>query len=162
MPIKVSIIEDDDWIRENLAAQIGQTSGFSCIGCYRDGEQALLSMGKEAPDVVMMDINLPKMSGIDCVRQLKGRLPHTQYVMLTVYEDADVIFKSLLAGAVGYLLKGRTGSGAQVLEAYPKDVAGPLAASSVYTGTAGMFAAVGFEEVARRHPERPIMRLRLG
>jgi DNA-binding NarL/FixJ family response regulator len=64
-----------------------------------------------------MDINLPRMSGIDCVRVLKGQLPNTQYVMLTVYEDADVIFKSLLAGAVGYLLKGRTGSGAQVLEA---------------------------------------------
>jgi DNA-binding NarL/FixJ family response regulator len=65
-----------------------------------------------------MDINLPKMNGIDCVRQLKGQLPGTQYVMLTVYEDADLIFKSLLAGAVGYLLKGRTaGSGTQVLEA---------------------------------------------
>ena len=68
MPIKVSIIEDDDWIRENLASQIGQTSGFSCIGSYRDGEQALICMGKEAPDVVMMDINLPKMNGIECVR----------------------------------------------------------------------------------------------
>lgn len=64
-----------------------------------------------------MDINLPKMSGIDCVRHLKGQLPETQFVMLTVYEDADAIFKSLLAGAVGYLLKGRSGSGAQVLEA---------------------------------------------
>jgi DNA-binding NarL/FixJ family response regulator len=64
-----------------------------------------------------MDINLPKMSGIDCVRHLKGQLPATHFIMLTVYEDADAIFKSLLAGAVGYLLKGRSGSGAQVLEA---------------------------------------------
>ena len=64
-----------------------------------------------------MDINLPNMSGIDCVRLLKGQLPGTHFIMLTVYEDADAIFKSLLAGAVGYLLKGRSGSGAQVLEA---------------------------------------------
>ena len=70
-----------------------------------------------------MDINLPKMSGIDCVRRLKGMLPATQYVMLTVYEEADSIFKSLLAGAVGYLLKGRTGSAEKVLEAV-RDAAG--------------------------------------
>ena len=115
MPIKVSIIEDDDWIRENLAAQIGQTSGFSCIGSYRDGEQALLSIGKEAPDVVMMDINLPKMNGIECVRRLKKLVPSTQILMLTVYEDSDKIFDSLLAGASGYLLK-RTPQ-AEILEA---------------------------------------------
>ena len=64
-----------------------------------------------------MDINLPKMSGIECVRCLKGQLPRTHFIMLTVYEDADAIFKSLLAGAVGYLLKGRSGSRAQVIDA---------------------------------------------
>jgi DNA-binding NarL/FixJ family response regulator len=113
--IKVSIIEDDDWIRENLAAQIGQTSGFCCIGSYRDGEQALTSLGKEVPDVVMMDINLPKMNGIECVRKLKKLSPSTQILMLTVYEDSDKIFDSLLAGASGYLLK-RTPQ-AEILEA---------------------------------------------
>jgi DNA-binding NarL/FixJ family response regulator len=113
--IKVSIIEDDDWIRENLATQIGQTSGFCCVGSYRDGEQALVSMGKEAPDVVMMDINLPKMNGIECVRKLKKLNPSTQILMLTVYEDSDKIFDSLLAGASGYLLK-RTPQ-AEILEA---------------------------------------------
>ena len=105
MVIKVSIIEDDDWIRENLAAQIQQTNGFRCLGSYQDGEEALSHIQREVPDVVMMDINLPKMSGIDCVRKLKMLVPSVQVLMLTVYEDSDKIFDSLLAGASGYLLK---------------------------------------------------------
>ena len=105
MAIKVSIIEDDDWIRENLAVQIGQTNGFRCVGSYRDGEEALARIGREIPDVVMMDINLPKMNGIECVRKLKTLVPSAQILMLTVYEDSDKIFDSLLAGASGYLLK---------------------------------------------------------
>jgi DNA-binding NarL/FixJ family response regulator len=103
--IKVSIIEDDDWIRENLAVQIQQTNGFKCVGSYRDGEEALNRIPRETPDVVMMDINLPKMSGIECVRKLKSLLPSAHILMLTVYEDSDKIFDSLLAGASGYLLK---------------------------------------------------------
>ena len=103
--IKVSIIEDDDWIRENLAAQISRTGGFQCCGCYRNGEEALSQIPKSIPDVILMDINLPKMSGIECVRKLKPLLPSAQILMLTVYEDSDKIFNSLLAGASGYLLK---------------------------------------------------------
>jgi DNA-binding NarL/FixJ family response regulator len=115
--IRVSVVEDDDVIREQLAHQLSCAPGFTFVSSHRSAEAALNEIPKHSPDVVLMDINLPRMSGIDCVRQLKGRLHATQYVMLTVYEDADVIFKSLLAGAVGYLLKGRTGSGAQVLDA---------------------------------------------
>ena len=115
MAVKVSIIEDDDWIRENLAARIRQTDGFQCAGCYRTGEEALEQLPSHAPDVVLMDINLPKMNGIECVRVLKGLLPATQILMLTVYEDSDKIFNSLLAGASGYLLK-RTPQ-AEILEA---------------------------------------------
>src|SRR5215208_6058126 len=115
VPIKVTIIEDDDWIRENLAAQIRQTGGFSCLGCYASGEEALAKIMRELPDVVLMDINLPKMSGIECVRQLKALVPSVQILMLTVYEDSDKIFNSLLAGASGYLLK-RTPQ-AEILEA---------------------------------------------
>jgi DNA-binding NarL/FixJ family response regulator len=103
--IKVSIIEDDDWIRENLASQIRQTSGFVCSGCYPTAEAALNQLDGNVPDVVLMDINLPKMSGIDCVRKLKTMVPATHVLMLTVYEDSDKIFNSLLAGASGYLLK---------------------------------------------------------
>ena len=121
MAIKVSIIEDDDWIRENLANQIRQTHGFACAGCYQNGEDALNHMPRNIPDVVLMDINLPKMSGIDCVRKLKGLIPATHVLMLTVYEDSEKIFNSLLAGASGYLLK-RTPQ-AEILEAI-RDVHG--------------------------------------
>jgi len=115
MAIKVSIIEDDDWIRENLAARIRQTAGFQCAGAHRTAEEALLAVPAASPDVVLMDINLPKMNGIECVRQLKALLPTAQILMLTVYEDSDKIFNSLLAGASGYLLK-RTPQ-AEILEA---------------------------------------------
>src|SRR5438105_5914508 len=115
VPIKVTIIEDDDWIRENLAHPIRQTHGFACCGSYASGELALNQMPSNIPDVVLMDINLPKMSGIDCVRKLKNVLPSAHVLMLTVYEDSDKIFNSLLAGASGYLLK-RTPQ-AEILEA---------------------------------------------
>lgn len=115
--LRVSVVEDDSVVREQLVHQLEGAAGFSCVSSHRSAEEAIEQLQKYRPDVVLMDINLPRMSGIDCVRHLKGLLPSTQYIMLTVYEDADVIFKSLLAGAVGYLLKGRTGSGEQVLEA---------------------------------------------
>jgi DNA-binding NarL/FixJ family response regulator len=105
MPIKVCIIEDDDWIRENLATRIRQTEGFLCLGSYRTGEEAIAHVPGMAPNVILMDINLPKMNGIECVRQLKALIPSAQILMLTVYEDSDKIFNSLLAGASGYLLK---------------------------------------------------------
>lgn len=105
MAIKVSIIEDDDWIRENLAIQIGQSKIFSCTGSYRTGEEAINLIAGNVPDVVLMDINLPKMNGIECVRKLKALVPSAHVLMLTVYEDSDKIFDSLLAGASGYLLK---------------------------------------------------------
>jgi DNA-binding NarL/FixJ family response regulator len=103
--IKVSIIEDDDWIRENLAAEISRTSGFACAGCYPNGEEAVARIPLDVPDVILMDINLPKMDGIECVRKLKALVPSAQIMMLTVYEDSDKIFNSLVAGASGYLLK---------------------------------------------------------
>lgn len=104
-PIKVSIIEDDEWIRENLATQISRREGFTCGRCFGSGEAALADISKEIPDVVLVDINLPKMNGIECVRKLKAHLPGVLILMLTAYEDSDKIFKSLLAGASGYLLK---------------------------------------------------------
>jgi DNA-binding NarL/FixJ family response regulator len=105
VPIKVSIIEDDDWIRENLAIRIGRTNGFACAGCYQNSEEAIAQVPKNVPDVILVDINLPKMNGIECVRKLKILVPDAQIMMLTVYEDSDKIFNSLLAGASGYLLK---------------------------------------------------------
>jgi DNA-binding NarL/FixJ family response regulator len=123
-PLRVCVVEDDTVVREQLVHQIERASDFVCLSSHRSAEAAIAEIPRHRPDVVLMDINLPKMSGIDCVRCLKALLPKTQYIMLTVYEDADAIFKSLLAGAVGYLLKGRAGSRDQVLEAVRDAVRG--------------------------------------
>jgi DNA-binding NarL/FixJ family response regulator len=116
-PIRISVVEDDRLIREQLVHQVSHAEGFVIVSSHGSAENALAEIPELKPDVVLMDINLPKMSGIDCVRSLKSQLPSTHFIMLTVYEDADAIFKSLLAGAVGYLLKGRSGSRAQVIDA---------------------------------------------
>ena len=103
--ITVSIVEDDAAAREILADWIRRAQGFRCAGMHASGEGALATLPAEKPTVVLMDINLPGMSGIECVRRLKPSLPDTQFVMLTVYEDSDYIFNALTAGASGYLLK---------------------------------------------------------
>ena len=105
LSIKVSIIEDDAPAREILAEWIRRAEGFSCVSDHGSAEQALAALPTKKPSVVLMDINLPGMNGIECVRRLKPLLPDTQFVMLTVYEDADHIFDALSAGASGYLLK---------------------------------------------------------
>jgi DNA-binding NarL/FixJ family response regulator len=104
-PIKIAIVEDDDWIRENLAGQIDLAPGYCCVSRYRTAEEAILGLPNDAPDVVLMDINLPGLSGIECVRRLKVLRPSLNIIMLTVYEESDQIFDSLRAGASGYLLK---------------------------------------------------------
>jgi DNA-binding NarL/FixJ family response regulator len=105
MSITVSIVEDDGPAREILADWLRQTDGFQCVGQHGSIEHALANLPAEKPSVVLMDINLPGLSGIEGVRRLKPLLPGTQFVMLTVYEDADHIFDALTAGACGYLLK---------------------------------------------------------
>jgi DNA-binding NarL/FixJ family response regulator len=105
MSIAVSIIEDDVPAREILANWIRRADGFRCVGEYDDAETAIAKLPQEKPSVVLVDINLPGMNGIECVRRLKPRLPGTQFVMVTVYEDANHIFNALSAGASGYLLK---------------------------------------------------------
>lgn len=105
MAIKVSIIEDDREIREHLALLVGGSSGFRCLSTHESAEEALRQIPLNPPDVALVDVNLAKLSGIECVRQLKARLPQLQCLMLTVYEDSDTIFKALAAGASGYLLK---------------------------------------------------------
>ena len=115
MPIKVSIVDDDDGIRSSLATLIRRAPALKLMGDYADAETALKELPRKAPDVVLMDINLPGMNGVECVRQLKTSLPKLQVLMLTVYEDSDSLFKSFRAGASGYLLK-RTAS-ARLLEA---------------------------------------------
>src|SRR5947207_6560363 len=105
MPIKVAIVEDDAGIRESLSILINGSPDFRCIGTHANAETALKLLPRDWPDVLLMDIHLPKMSGIDCVAKLKELKPDLLIVMLTVYADNDLIFKSLMAGASGYLLK---------------------------------------------------------
>ena len=105
MPIKVAIVDDDDGIRAGLAALIRRGPAFRLVGDYPDAEVAIKEIPQRKPDVVLMDINLPGINGVECVRQLKGALPQVQFLMLTVYEDSDSLFNSLKAGASGYLLK---------------------------------------------------------
>jgi DNA-binding NarL/FixJ family response regulator len=103
--IAVSIIEDDAPAREILSGWIRSAPDFNCISNYGSGERALARLPGDKPNVVLMDINLPGISGIECVRQLKLLMPDTQFVMLTVYEDSDHLFNALAAGASGYMLK---------------------------------------------------------
>lgn len=102
---RVAIVEDDAWIRNNLAREIAKAPGFSCLGAFGTGEAAVEAIPALSPDVVLMDINLPGMDGVQCVRRLKELCPEVQFLMLTVYEESENIFNSLLAGARGYLLK---------------------------------------------------------
>jgi DNA-binding NarL/FixJ family response regulator len=105
MPIKVAIVEDNEKIRAGLAVLVDGSPSFTCVATYANAEDALEHLPRKKPDVVLMDIGLPKMSGIECVERLKERAPEIQVMMLTVYEDDDRIFKSLIAGASGYILK---------------------------------------------------------
>ena len=105
MPITISIVEDNDKLRGTLARVINRADGFRCVSDYANAEDALKDLPTARPEVVLMDINLPGMNGVECVRQLKQLLPQTQVMMLTVYEDTENIFNALTAGASGYMLK---------------------------------------------------------
>ena len=105
MPTNISIVEDNDKLRTTLAKVIDRAEGFHCVSHYGSAEEALKNLPVVKPDVVLMDINLPGINGVECVRKLKVLLPKTQVMMLTVYEDTDNIFNALAAGASGYMLK---------------------------------------------------------
>ena len=105
MAITVSIVEDNEQLRVTLARVISRAEDFVCVGQHASAEAALENLPHEKPGVVLMDINLPGMNGVECVRKLKQLLPQTQVMMLTAYEDTENIFNSLAAGASGYMLK---------------------------------------------------------
>jgi DNA-binding NarL/FixJ family response regulator len=106
--ITVSIVEDDVRVRGSLARMVDSASDMTCVSQHSDGEGALREIPVIKPKVVLMDINLPKMNGVECVRKLKELLPDVQVVMLTVYENTNIIFNALSSGASGYLLKQST------------------------------------------------------
>lgn len=105
MSIRVSIIEDDAALRKAILERIAGDRRFEIVSDYPSGEAAINQLPQDRPDVVLSDINLPGMSGIDCVRKLKPQMPNAQFVMLTVYDDSERIFQALTAGATGYLVK---------------------------------------------------------
>jgi DNA-binding NarL/FixJ family response regulator len=103
--ITVSIVDDEKGLRESIGTFVNGSTGFRCVSNYSSAEAALKGLPEDKPDVVLMDINLGGMTGIECVERLKAVAPNMQVLMLTVYEDTDQIFKALEAGATGYLLK---------------------------------------------------------
>jgi DNA-binding NarL/FixJ family response regulator len=103
--ITVSIVDDEPKLRQSIATFINGSPGFKCVTGYGSAEAALQGLPAEKPDVVLMDINMGGLSGIQCVERLKTSAPDLQILMLTVYEDTDKIFQALAAGANGYLLK---------------------------------------------------------
>ena len=105
---KVAIVEDNRTTREGLETIINLSPDFRCVGTCASAEEALRVLPRLQPDLVLMDIQLPNMSGVDCVARLKELLPAVQAIMVTVYEDPDRIFRALRAGASGYLLKRST------------------------------------------------------
>jgi DNA-binding NarL/FixJ family response regulator len=120
--MNVVLVEDNDQLRNTLARVLNRAPDCKCVGQFATAEAALAGLPALRPDVVLMDINLPGMNGVECVRRLKQSLPDTQVVMLTAYEDTDNIFNALAAGASGYLLKRTTS--AELLAALREVMAG--------------------------------------
>ena len=105
MSISIAIVEDLDVVRNGLKDFISLSTDFLVVGSFKTGEDALQQLPEIRPDIVIMDINLPGMNGIECIRQVKDKSPSTQFMMFTVYENDDKVFEALKAGASGYLLK---------------------------------------------------------
>ena len=121
-PIKVTIIEDERDIRDGLGMLINYTDGFTCVGKYGSMEEALAGIRHRTPDVILSDIGLPGMNGIEGVRLIREQFPEMTILMLSVYQDDDRIFHALCAGAVGYLLKKTPPT--KILDALREAVAG--------------------------------------
>jgi DNA-binding NarL/FixJ family response regulator len=145
MNIRVAIVEDTKDIREGLEMLINASEGFSCSQVCPTAEDAIEKLVTDAPDVVLMDINLPGMSGPECVKKLKPLCPSTQFLMCTVYEEDEHIFESLKAGATGYILKKTAPD--KLLEAI-KDI---------YNGGSPMTGGIARKVMASFVPPTPVI-----
>lgn len=105
MSISIAIVEDLDEVRSGLEGFLSLSEGFAVLDTFKTAEEALYDLPKLKPDIVIMDINLPGINGIECIRQVKNKVPNTQFMMFTVYENDEKVFEALKAGASGYLLK---------------------------------------------------------
>lgn len=128
MDTSVCIVEDSLELSDSVVKYIDGTPGFRCLGAYSSAEEALIEIPRKNPKIVLMDINLPRMSGIQCVERLREIAPNIQVVMLTVYEDSDQVFHALAAGACGYLLKSTPPS--KLIEALEEVIRGGSPMSS--------------------------------
>lgn len=105
MSIRVSIVDDDAQFRQMLEKYLNHAPGFRCVSTYGDPREALRQLPQDKPDVILMDLQLPGMTGIDCIAALRQQSPEVRAIMLTVYEQDDQVFQALAAGAFGYLVK---------------------------------------------------------
>ena len=103
--IRVAVVEDDARLRQTFVDVLESSTAFRCVGAFATGAEALAGIPNCAPDVVIMDVNLPDTTGVECVKLLAPKLPGTQILMVTVYQDPDTTFQALAAGAHGYLVK---------------------------------------------------------
>jgi DNA-binding NarL/FixJ family response regulator len=142
-PIRVSIVEDEPVIRQNLHDLFLQAEGMELHSVHGSAEDALERLRGTCPDVVVMDINLPGRTGIECVREMGGACPHSQFLMYTIHDDDQRVFEALKAGANGYILKGSTPD--QVLDAVRE----------LHAGGAPMSALVARRVVAHIRPDAP-------
>ena len=127
MPVTVSLVESSRDLRESFAALLNGTPGLRCVKTYGTAEEALQKIPLDPPDVALMDIHLPGMNSIECVARLKAQLPELQVLMLTMYDESDLIFTSLCAGASGYLSKNA--SSGEFVEAVVQAQAGGMPVS---------------------------------
>ncbi|MEZ5083483.1 MAG: response regulator transcription factor [Bacteroidales bacterium] len=108
MEINVLIVEDDPEIRDWMQSVLLQADGINCLLAFHDAESCIKQYDEKDPDVVIMDIHLPGMNGIECIKKIKPLKPRVQFIMFTVFEDDENVFESLCAGASGYILKNTT------------------------------------------------------
>jgi DNA-binding NarL/FixJ family response regulator len=146
--ITVSIVDDEKELCRSIATFVNGAPGFRCLSIYHSAEAALEHLPKDQPDVVLMDIHLNGMSGIECVGRLKALMPQIQIMMLTVYEDTDQIFKALSAGARGYMLKRLTPG--KLLEAI-QDVHG---GGSPMSSSIARKVVTSFQKATKAHEEK--------
>ena len=143
MAVTLSIVEDSAGTRDSLVKLFRISPGIECVSAYASGEEAVVGIPKDRPQVALVDINLPGMSGITCVDRLKSVYPELQVLMLTTYEESSLIFDSLRAGANGYLLKNR-----------PADEL-VQAVKEVHEGGSPMSMQIAREVVAHFHQKKP-------
>lgn len=141
--IKVAIVEDDPRFRKSLRRVIESKEGLSCVAEYANGADAIVGIPRDKPEVVLMDLNLPDSSGAEIIAQIKPQMPDLSVVVLTVYNDAEHIFKALRAGAGGYLLKQATAG--EILEAI----------SEAHRGGAPMTSEIARKVIAAFHEPKP-------